>query len=171
MFRRRKKISSSLVYVLHKTWVLAFSRRSRAVTPAKKCTKKRGARANLMFCLINLLLFLTFSLPWPSSLLNLPTTNSKAAPCYHRSVVAFSYYNKVDKWIQQEAYKSDVTTYDHHVTPAKHASSLMLSGSLFSNNNKVPINHLHSPWPHGELSEERPTFIVQTKIFYRAICH
>lgn len=40
----------------------------------------------------------------------------------------------------------------------------MLSGSLFSNNNKVPINHLHSPWPHGELSEERPTFIVQTKI-------
>ena len=38
----------------------------------KKCTKKRGARAKLLFCVINILLFLTFSLPSPSSLLKLP---------------------------------------------------------------------------------------------------
>ena len=35
-FKKRSKISSSLVYVLHKTLNSAFSRRSRAVT-AKKC--------------------------------------------------------------------------------------------------------------------------------------
>ena len=39
---------------------------------AKKCTKKRDARAKLLFCVINILLFLTFSLPSPSSLLKLP---------------------------------------------------------------------------------------------------
>ena len=38
----------------------------------KKCTKKRDARAKLLFCVINILLFLTFSLPSPSSLLKLP---------------------------------------------------------------------------------------------------
>ena len=50
-FEKRKKISSSLVYVSYRTWNYVFSRRSRAVT-AKKCTKKRDARrANLLFCL------------------------------------------------------------------------------------------------------------------------
>ena len=34
--------------------------------------EKCDARANLLFCLISLLLFLTFSLPSPSSLLKLP---------------------------------------------------------------------------------------------------
>ena len=63
-FKKRKKLLSSLVYVLHKTWNWAFSSRSRVVT-AKKCTKKRDARANLLFCLINLLLS-------PSSMLKLP---------------------------------------------------------------------------------------------------
>ena len=37
--QKREKILSWLVYVLHKTWNWAFSRRSRAVT-VKKCTKK-----------------------------------------------------------------------------------------------------------------------------------
>ena len=37
------------VYVLHKTCNYAFSRRSRART-VKKCTKKRDARAKLLFC-------------------------------------------------------------------------------------------------------------------------
>ena len=55
-FRKRQKILPSLVYVLHKTWNWAFSRRSRAVT-VKKCTKKRDARAELLFCLFNQLLF------------------------------------------------------------------------------------------------------------------
>ena len=48
-FRGRKRDSSSLVYVLHKTCKRAFSRRSRART-AKKCTKKRDARAKLFVC-------------------------------------------------------------------------------------------------------------------------
>ena len=69
--KKRKTISSSLVYVLHKTWNWAFSRRSRAVT-VKKCTKKRDARAELLFCLLNLLLLLTFSLLSASSDLNVP---------------------------------------------------------------------------------------------------
>ena len=47
------------------------SRRSRTLT-AKKCRKKRDACAKLLFCVINLLLFLPFLLP--SSLLKLPTT-------------------------------------------------------------------------------------------------
>ena len=37
--QKRERILSWLVYVLHKTWNWAFSRRSRAVT-VKKCTKK-----------------------------------------------------------------------------------------------------------------------------------
>ena len=69
--RKRKTISSSLVYVLHKTCNWIFSRRSRAVT-AKKFTKKRAARAELLFCLLNLLLLLTFSLLSASSDLNVP---------------------------------------------------------------------------------------------------
>ena len=69
--KKGKTISSSLVYVLHKTWNWIFSRRSRAVT-AKKFTKKRAARAELLFCLLNLLLLLTFSLLSASSDLNVP---------------------------------------------------------------------------------------------------
>ena len=47
------------------------SRRSRAVT-AKKCTKKRDARAKLLLWLLNLFAFVTFSLPSPSSYLKVP---------------------------------------------------------------------------------------------------
>ena len=61
---RRKKISPSLVYVLHKTWNLAFSCPGRAVM-AKKMYKKR---AELLLCLDSFqpIAFLTFSLssPW-----------------------------------------------------------------------------------------------------------
>ena len=48
-FRKTKTKSSSCVHVLQKTWNQGVPRRSRAVT-AKKCTKKRGARAKLLFC-------------------------------------------------------------------------------------------------------------------------
>ena len=52
-FRKRKKISSSLVYARPQlNMKIGFSRGSQAVT-AKKCTKKRDAHANLLFCLIN----------------------------------------------------------------------------------------------------------------------
>ena len=55
-FKKRNKISSLLVYVLHKTGNYSFSPRSRAKT-AKKCTKKCDARAKLLLCLTNLLFF------------------------------------------------------------------------------------------------------------------
>ena len=45
-----------------KSEISHFSRRSRAVT-AKKCTKKRDARAELLFFLIKPVAFLPFSLP------------------------------------------------------------------------------------------------------------
>ena len=44
----------------------------RAVTANMKCTKKRDARAKLLFWLLNLLLFLTILLPSPSSDLKRP---------------------------------------------------------------------------------------------------
>ena len=54
--RKRNKISSLLVYVLHKTRNQAFSPRIRAKT-GKKCTKKCEARAKLLFCLIKPIVF------------------------------------------------------------------------------------------------------------------
>ena len=73
-FRERKKISSSLVYVLHS-----------GATTVKKCTKKHDARAKLLFCLDKLLLFWTFSLTSPSWYLKLlsaikTTTQSSIQP-------------------------------------------------------------------------------------------
>ena len=55
-FRKRKKNSSLGVYVLHKTWNKAFSRRS-LVGTAKKCSKTCHAHAKLLFRSSNLLLF------------------------------------------------------------------------------------------------------------------
>ena len=53
---KRNKISSLLVYVLHKTRNKAFLRRGHAKT-GKKCTKKRDTSAKLLFCFVNLLIF------------------------------------------------------------------------------------------------------------------
>ena len=52
---RREWILSLLFYVLRKTWNQAFSLVVVQLT-AKKCTKKRDARAKLLFCLVKLLL-------------------------------------------------------------------------------------------------------------------
>ena len=71
-FRKRKRKWFSCVPVLDKTCIYALSRCSRATT-AKKCTKKRDARAKLLFCLSKPIVFLPFSLPSPSSLLELFT--------------------------------------------------------------------------------------------------
>ena len=77
LYQGSRKIKSFvLVHVLHKTRSLALSKlaishRSRAVK-AKKCTKKRDARAKLLFANLNLLGFLPFSLSSPTSLLQLP---------------------------------------------------------------------------------------------------
>ena len=63
------------------SWVLktrneALSGCSRATT-AQKCTKKRDARAELLFCLSKPIAFLPFSLPSPSSLLKLHSNNGR----------------------------------------------------------------------------------------------
>ena len=55
--RERRKNSSPFVYVLHKMW---NSRRSLAGT-AKKRTKKRDTRIELLFCSSDLLFFLRMS--------------------------------------------------------------------------------------------------------------
>ena len=62
---------SSCVHVLNKTRYMVFSRRSRAVT-VEKCTKKRDARAKLLFCQFQPIAFLPFSLTSRSSLLKFP---------------------------------------------------------------------------------------------------
>ena len=52
-------------------------------TTAKKCTNKCDAHAKLLFCLLFLFFFsLTFSLPSPSSLLELPKF------CYYGNVTS-----------------------------------------------------------------------------------
>ena len=62
-FRKRKKISSSLLLFLHKTWnyfligIFKSYSCSRACSDSKECTKKRAVRAELLFCPFNLLLF------------------------------------------------------------------------------------------------------------------
>ena len=55
-FRKRKKNSSSCVYVLHKTSHQEITRPSRAVT-AKKCTKKCNTRVEFLFWSLSLLFF------------------------------------------------------------------------------------------------------------------
>lgn len=45
---------SALLYVLHKAWTLGTLRRGRAVT-ARKCTSKRDAHAEMLFCLLKIL--------------------------------------------------------------------------------------------------------------------
>ena len=52
------------------------------VRKVKTCKKKRDARAKLLFCVINPLLFLTSSLPSPSSLLKLPNKIAKGERGY-----------------------------------------------------------------------------------------
>ena len=55
---------------------------------AKKCTKKRDARAKLLFCYLNLLVFfLPFSLLSPSSLLKFPVVVMQKL-CYHGNVTS-----------------------------------------------------------------------------------
>ena len=72
-FRKRKKVSSLLVYVLHKTRNLAFSRRSRAKPGIKNVQTsvmhvQSCGFAHKVYC------FLTFSLPSASLDLKVPIT-------------------------------------------------------------------------------------------------
>ena len=67
MKRKRKLLSC-----VHRAEIRHFLRCSRAAT-VKKCTKKRAARAKLLFCLLNLLRFFPFLLTSPLSLLKLFT--------------------------------------------------------------------------------------------------
>ena len=78
---KEKETRCFVFTVLHKTWKLAFSRRSRAMT-AKKCTKKAWYTCRVVyFANLNLLL-LPFSLTSPSSLLKiLKRTNRNGRLC------------------------------------------------------------------------------------------
>ena len=68
----KEKESRCLVFTFStKREIKAFSHRSRAVT-ARKCTKKRDARAKMLFCQSKPTAFLPFLLTSPSSLLKLP---------------------------------------------------------------------------------------------------
>ena len=58
---------------------ILISCRSRAAT-AKKCTKKRDARAKLLFCQSKAIAFLPFSLPSLSLLVKLPNAPAHASP-------------------------------------------------------------------------------------------
>ena len=65
--------SLSCVPVHQKTWNYEVSRRTRAAT-AKKCTKKRGARAKLLFCQFK-------AMPSTSSLLKVPNILNSLGIC------------------------------------------------------------------------------------------
>ena len=71
--QKEKENFGPLVYVIRKTYREGISRRtcSNAVT-AKKCTKKRNVRAEVVVLLIKPNSSLTFSLPLPSSDLSSP---------------------------------------------------------------------------------------------------
>ena len=78
-FRKRKKNSSSLVYVLHKTWNSAFSRRSRVET-AEKRTRKVWCTCKFVVLLNKAIAFWTFSSQSPSPSLLLKLSNTPRAP-------------------------------------------------------------------------------------------
>ena len=59
--QKEKKILTSFVYVVHKTWIEAFSSRSCAVT-ANKGTKKSDARAYQTYCFCDVLVFVGIKL-------------------------------------------------------------------------------------------------------------
>ena len=70
--RKRNKISSLLVYVLHKTRNQACSRRSRAKT-GREMYKKAWCTCKVVVLLIKPIVFLTFSLPSASLDLKVPS--------------------------------------------------------------------------------------------------
>ena len=99
----KKKLGVAFTYsTLHALSLTeTVSCRNRATT-AKKCTKKRGARAKLSFCHNKPIAFLPFSLPSPSSLLKLPIVVIKRF-FYHGNVT--SYFSPLYKCRALEFYK------------------------------------------------------------------
>ena len=69
-YRKINKISSLLVYVLHKAQKLAFSRRSRAKTG--KEMYKKACTCKVVVLLVKPIGFLTFSLPFASLYVKVP---------------------------------------------------------------------------------------------------
>ena len=68
-------------------WSGRVSCHSRA-TMAKKCTKKRDARAKLLFCSSKPIALSPFSLPSPSSLLPIVANVAIQKFCYHGNVMS-----------------------------------------------------------------------------------
>lgn len=81
-YRKRKKISLSLVYILApwnvKLGRIWFSHHSRAMT-VMTCAKKRvtHVQSSRLFCVLNLMLFFTCSLPSSSLDLKVPSKSGK----------------------------------------------------------------------------------------------
>ena len=75
--RKRNKISSLVVYAVHKKRKKAFPRRSRVKT-VKKCTKKVCCTWEVVVLLIKPIVFFTFSLP--SASLDLKVPNISKSP-------------------------------------------------------------------------------------------
>ena len=75
--RKRKSLSWACVHVLpkHEIWQFHVLR----AATANKSTKKRDARAKLLFCQSKPITLLPFSFPSPSSLLKLPLISIKSS--------------------------------------------------------------------------------------------
>ena len=129
-FRERKRDSSSLVYVLHKTCNYAFSRRSRART-VKKCTKKRDARCKVIVLLHKPIASLTSSLPSPSSLLKLPIH-------FRYGSITWSHYTKV--WHRPDQICDSPPTFEIDVAQP-HSVTEVAPKSPFLCVNRSPIRY------------------------------
>ena len=96
-----RKPSSSCLDVLHKNTKLGSS--DFVVVPtAKKCTKKRGACAKLLFCLYYTYCFPLFWLPSPSSSLKLPIIMVKLSRVTAANSSSMIVYFLMDKWLDHK---------------------------------------------------------------------
>ena len=104
-FRKRKRQFLRCARLLRKAgaWNREVSRRSRATT-AKRRTKQRDARAQLLFCWYKPMAFFHFSLPSLASLLKLPIQKF----CYHGNVTSHLYCTHFRHPINERSRKSDI---------------------------------------------------------------
>ena len=122
-FRLRKQFLSSLVLVLHKK---AFSGRSRALT-GKKCTKICDARAELLFCLFNLLLLWRSRCRRRRGILKTPHQAPWFFKCAHHYLFTWlvSYFRKCPN-------SSFYKWHNHHFFIWRLSSGIQSRFSLFS---------------------------------------
>ena len=120
-FRERRKNSSSLVYVLHKAWNQAFSRRSRAVT-AKKCANWKSVM-HVQSC------FLSFSLP--SSLLKL----RKKAPKEETEPIHVSCRHRLENFLPECFHLNGIK--HHRISSSACVAGCFVGGGARQKNRKL----------------------------------